>query len=70
MDDHKRFIGTKYEKGNNNKCRNHYKCGAYRLRTVVKSCFFFFSCGIFPAPHVSLRKAARIDFLLSEAIFE
>jgi hypothetical protein len=35
MDDHVRFSGTKYEKGINNKCGNHYKCGAHRLRTVL-----------------------------------
>ena len=28
MDHHVRLSGTKYEKGNNNKCRNHYKLGA------------------------------------------
>ena len=27
MDDHVRFNGTKYEKGNNNTHRNRYKCG-------------------------------------------
>ena len=27
MDDHVRFSGTKYAKGNNNKNGNHYKCG-------------------------------------------
>jgi len=28
MDDHVRFSGTKYEKGNNTYNGNHYKCGA------------------------------------------
>ena len=27
MDDHVRFSGTKYEKGNNIKCGDHCKCG-------------------------------------------
>jgi hypothetical protein len=27
MDDHVRFSGTKYEKGNNTNNGNHYKCG-------------------------------------------
>jgi hypothetical protein len=27
MDDHVRFSGTKYAKGNNNKNGNHYECG-------------------------------------------
>jgi hypothetical protein len=34
MDDHVRFSGTKYEKGNNNKHRNHCKCGAHRSKLV------------------------------------
>jgi hypothetical protein len=44
MDDHVRFSGTKYEKGNTVtiKCGNHYKHGARRLRTVLPYivCFF------------------------------
>ena len=55
MDDHVRFSGTKYEKGNKNKNGNHYKCGAHRQRaavinthTVVKSCVFSFSAELDP----------------------
>jgi hypothetical protein len=43
MGDRVRFSGTKYDKGNNNKHRNHYKSGAHRSKML----------GWTPRPHVS-----------------
>ena len=48
-----RFSGTKYEKGNNIQCGNHYKRGAHRLRTHRSGILFFFPPGVPPRdPHV------------------
>ena len=63
MDNHVRFSGTKYEKGNNTNRGNHYKCGKSNLKLIINE----LKHDIFK--HINNDLFITIDLKLYQALF-